>query len=155
ATTPPVLPTRGASSSGKIRRQRGDTSTPMCSFADEQCDSTGRGHICVRWRDRALIESESRQQSAALVSRPGAARGSAVTDRAAALPRAFAASPLRPAYAVWALLALAGMTAVILWGSLWLLNFVHVLAGGLWTGIDLFMGFVVGPILRRLPLEAR
>jgi len=30
-----------------------------------------------------------------------------------------------------------------------------VLAGGLWTGIDLFMGFVIGPILRRLPLDAR
>ncbi|MFI4988877.1 MAG: hypothetical protein ACHQF3_15725, partial [Alphaproteobacteria bacterium] len=25
----------------------------------------------------------------------------------------------------------------------------------LWTGIDLFMGFVVGPILRRVPLAAR
>ncbi|MGZ3292110.1 MAG: hypothetical protein ACXU9D_02405 [Xanthobacteraceae bacterium] len=36
-----------------------------------------------------------------------------------------------------------------------MLNFVHVMCGGLWTGIDLFMGFVIGPILRRLPLEAR
>src|SRR5215468_11356187 len=47
------------------------------------------------------------------------------------------------------------MIAAILWGSDWLLNFIHVLAGGLWTGIDLFMGFVVGPILRRLPIDAR
>jgi hypothetical protein len=35
------------------------------------------------------------------------------------------------------------------------LNWIHVLAGGLWTGIDLFMGFVVGPILRAAPFEAR
>jgi hypothetical protein len=47
------------------------------------------------------------------------------------------------------------MTVAILWGSDWMLNFVHVLAGGLWTGIDLFMGFVVGPIMRRLPVDAR
>ena len=39
--------------------------------------------------------------------------------------------------------------------GLWALNFVHVLAGLLWTGIDLFMGFVVGPILRRLEPPAR
>ena len=44
---------------------------------------------------------------------------------------------------------------VIRYGSLWWLNFVHVLSGGLWTGIDLFMGFVVGPVLRRIPLDAR
>jgi hypothetical protein len=30
-----------------------------------------------------------------------------------------------------------------------------VLASLLWTGIDLFMGFVLGPILRRVPLPAR
>ena len=78
-----------------------------------------------------------------------------MTDRAATLPPAFAASPLRAHYLFAAALALVGMTAAILWGSDWLLNFVHVLAGGLWTGIDLFMGFVIGPILRRLPLDAR
>jgi len=78
-----------------------------------------------------------------------------VTDRAATFPPAFTASALRTHYLFAAVLALAGMIAAILWGSDWLLNFVHVLAGGLWTGIDLFMGFVVGPILRRLPLDAR
>jgi hypothetical protein len=78
-----------------------------------------------------------------------------VTDRAATLPPAIVASPLRAHYLAAAALALFGMTAAILWGSDWLLNFVHVLAGGLWTGIDLFMGFVIGPILRRLPIDAR
>jgi hypothetical protein len=29
------------------------------------------------------------------------------------------------------------------------------MSGALWTGIDLFMGFIVGPVLRLLPLETR
>ena len=31
----------------------------------------------------------------------------------------------------------------------------HVMTGALWTGIDLFMGFVIGPILRGVSLETR
>ena len=49
-------------------------------------------------------------------------------------------------------LALAGVIAL---DNIWLLNFVHVMTGALWTGIDLFMGFVVGPILKGLPMPAR
>ena len=30
------------------------------------------------------------------------------------------------------------------------INYVHVMAGSLWTGIDLFLGFVLGPVLGRL-----
>ena len=37
----------------------------------------------------------------------------------------------------------------------WALMFFHVAGGGLWTGIDLFVGFVVGPILGRLSIPAR
>ena len=33
--------------------------------------------------------------------------------------------------------------------------FSHVVGGGLWTGIDLFVGFVIGPILGRLSIPAR
>ncbi len=65
------------------------------------------------------------------------------------------ASPLRPWYLVGAAAALAVTIAAVLGGSLWFLNFVHVMAGTLWTGIDLFMGFVVGPALRRCPLDTR
>ncbi len=32
-------------------------------------------------------------------------------------------------------------------GSVTILNYVHILTGALWTGIDLFMGFVLGPVL--------
>ena len=65
------------------------------------------------------------------------------------------AAPLRPWYLVAAAAAFAVMIAAILGPSLWFLNFVHVMAGALWTGIDLFMGFVIGPILRGVSLETR
>jgi len=39
--------------------------------------------------------------------------------------------------------------------ALWLLNWVHVFFGLSWTGIDLFMGFLLGPILRRLDPRLR
>jgi hypothetical protein len=62
---------------------------------------------------------------------------------------------IRLRYLWYALAALAGMTAAIAIGNLWLLNFVHVLSSLLWTGVDLYMGFVLGPILRGLDLSAR
>ena len=65
------------------------------------------------------------------------------------------ASPLRPWYLVAAAAALVLMIAAILSPSLWFLNFVHVMTGALWTGIDLFMGFVIGPVLRRVSLDTR
>jgi hypothetical protein len=78
-----------------------------------------------------------------------------MTDRALPSTTLTAASPLRPAYFVAAALALALMIYAILSPSIWLLNWVHVMSGTLWTGIDLFMGFVVGPVIRRLPFEMR
>jgi len=56
---------------------------------------------------------------------------------------------------VWAALAVVVMIGAIAIDVPWALNFIHVMAGVMWTGIDLFMGFVVGPIMRRLPLPAR
>ncbi len=56
---------------------------------------------------------------------------------------------------VWVGIALAAMIAAIAHPNDWYLNYVHVMAGVLWTGIDLFMGFVVGPVLRRIDFEAR
>lgn len=65
------------------------------------------------------------------------------------------ATPLRAWYLVAAAAAFAVMTAAILSPSLWFLDFVHVMTGALWTGIDLFMGFVVGPVLRHVSFETR
>jgi hypothetical protein len=78
-----------------------------------------------------------------------------LADTIIATPAARIAAPLRPAYIIAAIAALAAMAAAILGGSLWFLNFVHVMAGSLWTGIDLFMGFVIGPVLRRVTLDTR
>jgi hypothetical protein len=78
-----------------------------------------------------------------------------VTDRVLTEPRARVASPLRGWYVAAAALAFAVMTAAILSPSLWFLDFVHVMSGALWTGIDLFMGFVIGPVLRGVSLDTR
>lgn len=64
-------------------------------------------------------------------------------------------SLIRWQYLWWVAAALAVMVLAIWSGNQWFLNFVHVFAGLLWTGIDLFMGFVLGPILRQLDLPAR
>ena len=40
-------------------------------------------------------------------------------------------------------------------GERWFLNFVHVMCGVMWTGTDLFMGFIMGPVLRRVDPAAR
>ncbi|HEY3793009.1 MAG TPA: hypothetical protein VGM09_14340, partial [Bradyrhizobium sp.] len=62
---------------------------------------------------------------------------------------------IRWRYLPWALAAIAAMIAVIVVGNIWLLDFVHVFSSLLWTGVDLFMGFVLGPILRRVDLSVR
>jgi len=65
------------------------------------------------------------------------------------------ANLIRWRYLWWALSAIAAMIVAIVAGNFWFLDFVHVLAGLLWTGIDLFMGFVLGPVLRRIDLPVR
>ena len=69
------------------------------------------------------------------------------------------ASPPMPGIRVerqwWVLVALGIMVAAIVSHSLWFLNFVHVFSGLLWTGTDLFMGFMIGPVLRMLDVPAR
>jgi len=62
---------------------------------------------------------------------------------------------IRWPYLWWATAAVVVMIAAILADNLWLLNFIHVFSSLLWTGVDLFMGFVLGPILRRLDISIR
>ncbi len=52
-------------------------------------------------------------------------------------------------------LVLVGVVVAIARNERWGLVFCHVVGGGLWTGIDLFVGFVVGPIIGRLSIPAR
>lgn len=50
---------------------------------------------------------------------------------------------------------LVGLVVAIATNQLWALDFFHVAAGGLWTGIDLFVGLIIGPILGSMPVPAR
>ena len=57
-------------------------------------------------------------------------------------------------------LALAGviivaLIVVVAIGGLWPLEFMHVVFGAGWTMIDLFLGFIIGPILGSLSIPAR
>ena len=50
---------------------------------------------------------------------------------------------------------LAGLVAAIATNKLWPLTFYHVVGGGLWTALDLFLGLVIGPILAKMSVQAR
>ena len=62
---------------------------------------------------------------------------------------------IRWPYLGYAVIAIGVMIVAITSHDRWFLNFVHVICGVMWTGIDLFMGFIVGPILRRIDVTAR
>jgi len=47
------------------------------------------------------------------------------------------------------------LIVALLSGSLLLLNYVHVLIAGTWTGIDLFMGLVMSRVMRGLSPQSR
>lgn len=50
---------------------------------------------------------------------------------------------------------IAGLIFALLYGNLLALNYVHVITGGTWTGIDLFMGLVMSRVLKGLDPQAR
>ena len=62
---------------------------------------------------------------------------------------------INPAYVIAAVIGIGVMIVSVLSPSLWFLNFVHVFCAVLWTGIDLFMGFVIGPVMRKVDLRTR
>jgi len=71
------------------------------------------------------------------------------------VPSAFSMQPLWRQMTWWVLLFPAAMFLALGMQSLYLLNWVHVLSGVLWTGADLFMGFILGPVLRSLDVQTR
>ena len=73
----------------------------------------------------------------------GSAQRPAITDRAP--PRA---ADRRPS-------SLVGLVVAIATNSLWALDFYHVVGGGLWTALDLFLGLVLGPIMGTMSIPAR
>lgn len=50
---------------------------------------------------------------------------------------------------------LGGLVVAIAGNWEWALTFFHVVGGAAWTSIDLFVGFIIGPILRTLAIPAR
>jgi hypothetical protein len=50
---------------------------------------------------------------------------------------------------------IAGLVVAIASNSMWPLDFFHVVGGASWTILDLFLGFVLGPILGCLAIPAR
>jgi hypothetical protein len=66
------------------------------------------------------------------------------------------AKQANPAFAVGAVaVPLLALAAALVTGNLRSLTYVHVMAGVLWTGIDLFMGLVLGPVLGSQEPEQR
>jgi hypothetical protein len=47
------------------------------------------------------------------------------------------------------------LVVVIATNKLWPVTFLHVAGGAAWTTLDLFLGFVLGPIIGRMPVPAR
>ena len=56
---------------------------------------------------------------------------------------------------IWVAIAFGVMIFAIVTSHDWLLRFVHVSTGVLLTGADILLGFLIGPVIRRLSFEAR
>lgn len=68
------------------------------------------------------------------------------------------ATPLKPLWRQltwWTLAFPIVMVVALVQHNIYLLNWIHVLSGALWTGADLFMGFILGPVLRSLDIRSR
>ena len=67
-----------------------------------------------------------------------------------------AAQPLIPPRLVlYPATALLLLVIAIASNALWPLDFLHVFFGAIWTGADLFAGFLIGPVVRRLDPPVR
>jgi hypothetical protein len=56
---------------------------------------------------------------------------------------------------IWIVIPIAALIAAILTANFLLLNYVHVFTSMLWTGTDIFMAFLLGPVLRNVSLSTR
>ena len=56
---------------------------------------------------------------------------------------------------IWCAIAIGIMIVAIVSGDEWSLRYVHVASGVLLTGADILMGFLIGPIIRGLAIDAR
>jgi hypothetical protein len=56
---------------------------------------------------------------------------------------------------LWIVIPIIALVIAILGSNLLLLNYVHVFTAILWTGTDIFMAFLLGPVLRNVSLATR
>jgi uncharacterized membrane protein len=56
---------------------------------------------------------------------------------------------------IWIIVPIGALIAAILTANFLLLNYVHVFSSILWTGTDIFMAFLLGPVLRNVSLSTR
>jgi hypothetical protein len=56
---------------------------------------------------------------------------------------------------LWVVIPIVAVIVAILSANLLLLNYVHVFTAVLWTGTDIFMAFLLGPVLRNVSLATR
>src|SRR5215207_11747353 len=56
---------------------------------------------------------------------------------------------------LWVSIPIIAVIVAILSANLLLLNYVHVFTAILWTGTDIFMAFLLGPVLRNVSLSTR
>src|SRR5215212_7137708 len=56
---------------------------------------------------------------------------------------------------VWVVIPISAVIVAIISANLLLLNYVHVFTAVLWTGTDIFMALLLGPVLRNVSLSTR
>jgi hypothetical protein len=56
---------------------------------------------------------------------------------------------------IWITIPIVALIAAVLTTNFLLLNYVHVFTSMLWTGTDIFMAFLLGPVLRNVSLSTR
>jgi hypothetical protein len=56
---------------------------------------------------------------------------------------------------LWVIIPIIALVVAILSANLLLLNYIHVFTAILWTGTDIFMAFLLGPVLRNVSLSTR
>src|SRR5919107_3684773 len=56
---------------------------------------------------------------------------------------------------LWVIIPIVAVVVAIISANLLLLNYIHVFTAILWTGTDIFMAFLLGPVLRNVSLSTR
>jgi uncharacterized membrane protein len=65
------------------------------------------------------------------------------------------APPISVRANIWIVIPIAALIAAILTANFLFLNYVHIFSSILWTGTDIFMAFLLGPVLRNVSLSTR